>query len=167
MHLRRLVPSDATAYQSLRLAALQDSPSAFGSSYEEECDTPLATIAAHMAPDSGRYRFGAFDGEQLVGVVGFARESAPKLRHKGFIRGMYVAPTHRARGAGRQLLEQALDCAAAMEGLRRLTLTVTAGNASAQGLYLAKGFTVFGHEPCGLYADGAYYDVIHMALIIS
>jgi len=167
MLIRRLVPSDASAYQSLRLAALRESPSAFGSSFEEECDTALATIAAHMAPDSGRYRFGAFDGDQLVGVVGFGRESAPKLRHKGFIRGMYVAPTHRAQGAGRQLLEQALDCAASMEGLRQLTLTVTAGNASALGLYQAKGFRVFGHEPCGLFVDGAYYDIIHMALLIS
>ncbi len=167
MLIRRLVPSDAAAYQSLRLAALRESPSAFGSSYQEECDTALSTIAAHMAPDSGRNRFGAFDGDELVGVVGFARESALKSRHKGYLRGMYVAPGHRAQGVGRLLLEQALALAASMEGLRQLTLTVTAGNGAALDLYQAKGFTVFGHEPCGLCVDGVSYDVIHMVLLIS
>lgn len=82
MLIRRLVPSDASAYQALRLAALRESPSAFSSSYEEECTTPIATIGGHMAPDSGRYRFGAFDGAELAGVVGVGREDATKLRRR-------------------------------------------------------------------------------------
>lgn len=165
MHIRRLVPSDASAYQALRLAALRECPSAFGSSYEEECETALSVIAAHMAPGSGRNRFGAFDGDELVGVVGFGCESAPKLRHKGFIRGMYVAPTHRAKGVGRQLLDHALAFAAGVGGLRQLTLDVTAGNASALALYQAKGFIEFGREPCALFADGVFHDTIHMVLL--
>ena len=86
---RRLIPTDAAAWQSLRLTALRDSPSAFSASYEEECDTQLAAIAAHMAPGSGRYRFGAFDGAELIGVAGTGRESGPKVAHKAFIRGVY------------------------------------------------------------------------------
>ena len=60
--IRRLVPLDAAAYQALRLMALHDAPTAFSATYAGECDTPLVTIAHQMAPESGRNRFGAFDG---------------------------------------------------------------------------------------------------------
>ncbi|MDQ1817143.1 GNAT family N-acetyltransferase [Massilia sp. CCM 9210] len=162
MQIRRLAPSDASAFQSLRLASLQECPSAFSSSYEEECDTPLSTIEAHMAPDSGRNRFGAFDGAELVGIVGVGRESAPKLRHKGFVRGMVVAPAWRNKGVGRQLLAHALAFADAMPGLRQVTLTLTAGNAAALALYESMGFRIFGHEPRALCVDGVFYDDVYM-----
>ncbi|MDQ1920369.1 GNAT family N-acetyltransferase [Massilia pseudoviolaceinigra] len=162
MQIRRLVPSDASAFQSLRLASLQECPSAFSASYEEECDTPLSTIEAHMAPDSGRNRFGAFDGAELVGIVGVGRESAPKLRHKGFVRGMVVAPAWRNKGVGRQLLAHALGFADAMPGLRQVTLTLTAGNAAALALYESMGFRIVGHEPRALCVDGVFYDDVHM-----
>ena len=40
--VRRLTPSDAPAYQALRLRAFHDHPEAFTSSYEEEVSKPLA-----------------------------------------------------------------------------------------------------------------------------
>ena len=167
MLIRRLVPSDAVAYQSLRLAALRESPTAFSSSYEEECDTPLSTIEAHMAPDSGRNRFGAFDGADLVAVVGVGREGARKVHHNGFIGGMFVAPAWRDKGLGRQLLEQALAFADAMPGLHQVTLTVTAGNAAAVTLYESMGFVVFGRAPDALLVDGVSYDDIQMVRAVK
>jgi ribosomal protein S18 acetylase RimI-like enzyme len=166
MLIRHLVPSDAAAYQSLRLAALRESPSAFGSSYEEECDSPLATVEAYLDPNADRCKFGAFDGDDLVGIIGVAREGGRKVRHKGFIRGMYVAPSHRAKGIGKQLLERGLAFAMAMEGLRQVTLSVTAGNASAIAMYETMGFKAFGHEPEALYVDGVFYGNVHMVLSV-
>ncbi|HEX8612724.1 MAG TPA: GNAT family N-acetyltransferase [Telluria sp.] len=162
MHIRRLVPADAPAYQSLRLAALRECPTAFSSSYEQECGTPLSAIEAHMAPDSGRNRFGAFDNQELVGVVGVGREAAPKLHHKGFVGGMVVAPAWRNKGVGRQLLAHALAFADAMPGLRQVTLTLTAGNAAGLALYASMGFRVFGQEPRALCVEGVFYDTIYM-----
>lgn len=162
MRVRRLVPSDAPAYQALRLAALRDSPSAFSSSYQEECETPLALIEGQMAPGAERVRLGAFDGAELVGVAGVGRENAIKVRHKAFIRGMYVAPAHRGKGVARQLMAQALACAGALDGVRQIVLAVTAGNASAQALYESMGFTVYGREPDALLVDGVFYDDLQM-----
>jgi ribosomal protein S18 acetylase RimI-like enzyme len=162
MLIRRLVPTDALAFRTLRLAALQECPSAFSASYEEECATPLSAIEANLAPESGRNLFGAFDGDELAGMVGVGRESAPKLRHKASIRAMYVAPGHRGKGAGKQLFAHALAFAEAMPGLRHVTLVVTAGNDTAIALYQANGFTVYGHEPGALFADGMFYDDIYM-----
>ena len=162
MPIRRLQPPDAAAFLSLRLASLQDCPSAFSSSFEEERETPLATIEARFAPGSGRNLFGAFDGDALAGFVGVGRDDTLKTRHKAFIRGMYVAPAHRGKGLGRQLLEHAMAFCAGMEGVRQLLLTVTAGNDTALAMYEALGFSVYGREPRALLVDGVYYDDLHM-----
>ncbi len=167
MLIRRLVSSDAKPYQTLRLAALREYPSAFCSSYEEECDTPLATIAGHMAPGSGRNRFGAFDGDELVGMLGVGRDNSPKLRHKAFIRGVYVAPSHRGTGLGRQLMEQALVFAASMEGVHQIGLVVTASNVAAVTLYQTLGFESFGLEQRALLVDGVFYDDLYMVRNIA
>ncbi len=164
MLIRRLLPTDALAFQTLRLAALRDAPTAFSSSHEDECDTPLATIESNLAQ---RNLFGAFEGNVLAGMVGVGRESAPKLRHKGYIRAMYVAGEHRGKGAGRQLFEHALVFAASLEGLRQLSLVVTAGNAPAIGLYESMGFSIYGTEPCALFADGVFHDNVLMARLLD
>lgn len=162
MLIRRLDPLDAPAFLALRLAALCECPTAFSSSYEEECDTPGSEIERRLSPDSGRFMFGAFDGTALVGMLGLGREEGNKVRHKGFIRAVYVVPSHRAQGIARLLIEHALDTAMTLEGLQQLTLSVTAGNAVAQGLYQSLGFAVFGHAPRALFVAGAYHDDIYM-----
>ena len=159
MLIRRLLAADASVFQALRLAALRDAPSAFSSSYEEECDTALATIEANLA---SRNLFGAFDGTALAGMVGVGRDKGSKLQHKGYIAAMYVAGEHRGKGAGRFLLEHALAFAEAMDGLRQLTLVVTAGNAPAISLYESMGFVVYGTEPGALFADGVFHDSVLM-----
>ena len=159
MLIRRLLASDARSFQALRLAALRDAPYAFSSSYEEECDTALATIENNLA---ARNLFGAFDGPALAGMVGVGREKGPKLQHKGYIAAMYVAGEHRGKGAGRLLLEHALAFGASMDGLRQLSLVVTAGNAPAIALYESLGFVVYGTEPGALFADGVFHDNVLM-----
>ncbi|MCU6501359.1 GNAT family N-acetyltransferase [Rugamonas sp. A1-17] len=167
MLIRRLVSSDAAAFQPLRLAGLRSSSSAFGSSYQEECDTPLLTIEARLAPDSGRNMFGAFDGDKLVGIVGVGRETALKARHKAYVRAMYVAESHRGCGVGRQLMEHALAFAATLEGVQRVTISVTAGNAEAIGLYESLGFVEFGREPESMIVDGRFHDEIMMSRALA
>jgi ribosomal protein S18 acetylase RimI-like enzyme len=164
MTIRRLISADAAALQSLRLAALRESPASFSSSYEEECETPLATIEQNLATESGRTTFGAFAGSELVGMVGVGREPERKLVHKGFVRSMYVAPAHRGKGLGRQLLQEALSFASSMKGLRLVTLSVTADNEQAVALYESAGFKAFGREPDALLVNEILHDEMHMVL---
>ncbi len=162
MLVRRLVSQDASEYRALRLTALQESPASFGSSFEEECDRPLVDFAA-LVGDSGESAFfGAFRDARLVGSVGFGRRSGLKERHKGFIRGMYVAPSARGQGIGRALLARALDFAATMPNLQQVTLTVNASNLPAIRLYTVAGFQQYGLEPKALFVGGTYHDEINM-----
>ena len=163
MLIRRLISADAAAFQALRLFALRECPTAFSSSYEEECATPLSVIEGYFAPASGRHFFGVFDGEQLAGMIGVGRETMHKVRHKASIRGMYVAPGQRGKGAGKLLLDAALAFVASMKGVSQLNLTVTADNAAAIALYVSHGLHVYGREPAGLCIDGVMLDNLHMA----
>lgn len=162
--IRRLLPADAAAFHTLRLAGLQDTPSAFGSSWEEEHDLPLATLQGRLAEQADRGVFGAFDGERLVGLVALGRESMRKLQHKGMIWGMYVAPEARGQGVARALMDQALALARSVESLRQVNLCVNAANGPALRLYESLGFVAYGHERGAMCVDGVLHDEIHMAL---
>ncbi|PRZ12629.1 ribosomal protein S18 acetylase RimI-like enzyme [Laceyella sediminis] len=110
MVIRLLRETDAEAYRDVRLRALQESPEAFGSSYEEETQWTVAQFAEKLAVTPERWMLGAFDGKgKLVGVIGWYRGARLKIRHKSHIVAVYVEPEHRGKGIAKQLLSQAID----------------------------------------------------------
>jgi hypothetical protein len=78
IEIRRLTSADAAAYQMVRLAGLQEMPTAFAASYEEERGWSLSTYEQRLDAKADRGTFGAFDGPKLVGIVTLGRESMPK-----------------------------------------------------------------------------------------
>ena len=80
MQIRRLTPSDARAFQASRLRALQDAPSAFGSSYEEEREFSASVIEGRLALRADRGPFGAFVDSELVGLVALRARAMPRPR---------------------------------------------------------------------------------------
>lgn len=162
MQVRELGPDDASAFQALRLAALQECPSAFASSYAEECETPVDVVAQRLIAKEDRCVVGAWIGTDVVGMLGLKRENAPKLAHKAYLWGMYVAPIARRRGIGRKLIAEALSRAAGMGGVRQVKLGVNAANAQAIALYEVAGFRSFGVERGFMLVDGVLHDEIMM-----
>lgn len=167
MHIRRLAPSDAAAFQSLRLEGLREAPAAFTASFEEESALPLSEIERRLLPVPGRHCFGAFDGEALVATARVERDSSAKQSHRAHIRGVYVALSHRGQGVARRLLARCLQCAASLHGVSHVNLAVTAGNAPAQRLYESMGFKAWGCEPAALVVGGVLYDEIPMSMQLA
>jgi GNAT superfamily N-acetyltransferase len=166
--IRLLEASDAEAFHQLRLEGLRESAPAFGSSYEEECDRPIAAVAERLSRDPAEsFVLGAIESSgALVGVVGFYRGNRRKDRHKGHVWGMVVAPQVRGRGVGRALLESLIGRARDIEGLASLHLSVTLGQDAARRLYLSCGFDPYGLELDALRVEGVSYDQEHMVLVI-
>jgi ribosomal protein S18 acetylase RimI-like enzyme len=162
IQVRMLSSQDAARFQRLRLEALLDSPAAFSSSYEEERDNDTESVARRISPDDRRAVFGAFDGDELVGFMGFRRGGERKREHKADIWGVYVTPRYRQRGVGRQLIGRVIAHAAASPGIRYVNLGVNAANAQAIALYKAAGFRPYGVEQAFLVVDGVEQDEIHM-----
>lgn len=162
MEIRRLHPSDAPAYRTLRLRALWEHPEAFTSSYAEDERQPLEVSQRRLA-DGDNFFWGAFEASELCGMVGLEREQRAKNRHKGTVVGMYVAAEYTGRGIGQALID-ALLAGARHEGLQLLVLTVTEGDGPALRLYERAGFRSFGIEPNAIQVDGHAYAKNHMVL---
>jgi len=111
--IRQLQPGDVEAYRALRLAALAESPEAFGSDVGTESASPVEAFAHTLR--SG-YVAGAFAGEQLVAIAGFRAMDREKMRHRGDIWGVYVAPDARGTGVGRRVMEHILEHARSGRG---------------------------------------------------
>jgi ribosomal protein S18 acetylase RimI-like enzyme len=167
MDIRTLQATDAAIFQVLRLDALCECPSSFSSSYEEERHIPLSRVGERLAPAPERAVFGAFENSVLIGTVGLRQERARKLAHKAVIWGVYVAPEYRRRGVGRLLMEHTLAHAAAMPGLRQVTLGANSANPASIALYRSVGFEPFGLEKGFLLVDGVLYDEIHMTRVLA
>jgi ribosomal protein S18 acetylase RimI-like enzyme len=163
MKIRILNGNDADAYRKIRLEGLKNSPEAFGSSYEEEQLDPIDLYKSRLESDTA-YTFGAFEKEELAGVVTLVKETKAKLKHKASIFAMYVSPDYRGRGIGKKLMAEVVIKAQEFVDTEQLQLSVVSTNQSAKQLYTSFGFTVYGHEKRALKADGIYYDEDHMVL---
>jgi ribosomal protein S18 acetylase RimI-like enzyme len=78
----------------------------------------------------------ASDAGELVGSVMAGYEG-----HRGWINYLAVAPAHRRRGLGRQLMREAEERLAAV-GCPKINLQVRAGNADVLAFYEAIGYRV-------------------------
>jgi ribosomal protein S18 acetylase RimI-like enzyme len=163
MHLRQLQDTDMEIYCALRLSSLRESPHAFTNSYEEFSQRTLDSIAQQFRSHEN-FTLGAFEDDRLVGMVGFYRESALKLRHKGYIVSMYVLPEYRARGIARTLLIEAIDRAKRLPDLKQLLLGVVETQTAAKRLYESLDFVAYGREPDAVKIGDEYFDEEFMLL---
>jgi RimJ/RimL family protein N-acetyltransferase len=154
--IRPLQPSDAQAYQDLRLEALRTSPEAFGSSYEEEAPLALETIRARMPSSDPNAIFGAFAGEDLIGMAGFAVYERLKARHKGVMWGVFVQPEWRKQRVGKALVQHVIDHAS--RHVIMLEAAVGLTNESARRTYHGLGFKPYGIERKAIRIGDIFHD---------
>jgi len=133
IEIRRVRAEEWRELRDLRLEALQDSPDAFWTLYEEAVERSDAewhewtTFPCHVALEDGR----------LVGMVAaFAHEDDPRTAE---LIAMFVTPAARGRGIGTALVDAQLVWARA-EGFERVSLMVNVERTSAYRLYERSGF---------------------------
>lgn len=165
MIIRRLVPQDAESYLTLRLKALQNSPDAFGSTYEEEKDYPVDKYKIRFQSEDS-FTFGAFENDELVGMITLVKEQRIKLCHKANIVAMYVSPEKRGSGFGKALLKEAIRMSKELQCIEQVYLTVLTTNEVAKILYSSLGFEIFATEKRALKLDGIYFDEDLMVLFL-
>ncbi len=163
--IRPLTRDDAPAWRALRLEALTNHPTAFGSSHEEFSQIGLDEVAQRIPPAGGDdVLFGVFAGGELCGCAGFARQLHMKGRHKGLMWGVYLRPMLRGKGVGEALVDRVIAHAA--RHVEILNCSVNPENRGARSLYLSRGFTVYGREPRALRTGGRDHDEELLALIL-
>lgn len=145
--LHQITPQMALSYKSVRLRALQDTPSAFGSTYLRESAFTDEEWNVRARNLDGRRAVGylAFDQDAHWGIAAcFLDEVNPLKAH---LVSMWVAPEYRKEGVGRLLVE-AIAAWAKGRGAQDLQLMVTSGNHAAIEFYKRIGFSMTGRtEP--------------------
>jgi RimJ/RimL family protein N-acetyltransferase len=161
--LRSVEREEYGLYWPLRLEALRTHPEAFGASYEISSQLSVSEVQDRIHNEPDDYILGAFtpDGT-LAGIMGFKREYGLKLRHKGFIWGVYVSPAHRGQGLASLMLTEVLERGSQLDNLKQINLSVVTANAAARRLYERHGFETYGIERHALEVEGQVYDEAHM-----
>jgi ribosomal protein S18 acetylase RimI-like enzyme len=158
--LRRLTADDTDAFREIRLEGLRRYPESFGSDHRDERAQPPEWFRARIADHAV---FGAFvEEEVLAGVAGLHVPAGVKVKHKGFLWGMYVRPIARGTGVAAGLLNQVIDHARGV--VEEIKLEVSPDNAAALRLYESAGFTVYAREPQALKIGDVYHDSLFMRL---
>ena len=125
---------------------------------------PLKSVTAFVEGniERGCPQLVALDGDRVVGWSDVIPHRRIGFSHGGVL-GMGVRASHRRRGIGRRLLSAALAAARDL-GLLRVELEVYASNAAAISLYEKTGFRHEGRKTKARLFNGAFDDVLPMAL---
>jgi GNAT superfamily N-acetyltransferase len=144
--IERIVPSQWQLLRELRLAALLDSPAAFGQSHAEASGQPEADWRAAAAVASAGDRRAWFiardDTAAAVGLVQARRRPPTDC----LLFSMWVAPAARRAGTGARLVDTVADWGRGW-GARRVVLWVLAANEPALRFYDRIGFRVIDAGP--------------------
>lgn len=165
--MKPLCPGDASVLILLRREALETSPLAFGASLQDDKALSHEFLRTSLADPQSSVVVGLFDRVDLVGMVGIVRATQEKRRHRAGIWGMYVTPRARGRGAGRRLLEAAIEVARSWAGVEQVHLSVTETSVEAWRLYESAGFREWGREPRSVLWEGRYVEEIHLVLSVQ
>ena len=136
--VRRLMEDNHVELRALRLRALAEEPTAFGSTHAREEAFPESEWRSRLRPD-GNPHYGGFDGTgALVGLCVGALD--PVDPHVADLLAMWVDPPSRGTGLAADLVRSVITWAS-QQGCRTIRLHVTDGNARAEALYRRLGFT--------------------------
>jgi ribosomal protein S18 acetylase RimI-like enzyme len=161
----RAGPPDWATLREVRLAALADSPAAFGSTVERE----RAFDEAEWRRRAALPWFLAWHGDEPVGIVAALSLTRPADGDPDPSWGLFsmrVAPAFRGRGVAEQLAAAVVKHARG-EGAARLILWVADGNDRARAFYLRLGFRPTGARQTYQRQDGTELHENELALDFS
>jgi RimJ/RimL family protein N-acetyltransferase len=112
----------------------------------------------------GYPQFIALSGGEVVGWCDVTGKPRPIHAHVGVL-GMGLLPPYRGQGIGTRLIARTLTAARGF-GWSRVELTVREDNVNAIALYRKFGFVTEGLQRYAVKVDGAYANLMLMALLL-
>ena len=136
--IHRFTADEWQRARSIRLRALQDTPDAFGATYERDVAITEERWRSRLGSEESATFVALVDGKDVGLVAGAAYDSDAGLYS------MWVAPEARGQGVGDALVE-AVIAWARQRGHAKLYLDVGDENRAAIALYSRHGFEPTGH----------------------
>lgn len=148
--IRTIWPNDWEEYKRLRLEWLQDTPEAFGGTYEQEIEREDREWIERLAkPD--RKTMGVYVDDKLVAIMtmlqGLHFPDNTSDMNYNFLAGVYTDPPYRGTGTSFKLLQSLLDYTKKYSPAKRCLLCVNSKQYDAlipaQKLYEKVGFRIY------------------------
>lgn len=139
----RITPGNVSTFKDVRLRALLDTPSAFGSTYASEIELSDAEWTRRAVRWNGELGIGflAIDDGIGCGIVGSMLDEDDATC--ATLLSMWTAPTHRRRGVARRLVDEVVAWARTRD-VAAIRLMVTSSSTGAVSFYEQLGFTSTG-----------------------
>jgi ribosomal protein S18 acetylase RimI-like enzyme len=147
-------------YKKIRLDALKNEPSVFGSSFEEENE-----FTEELWKQRSLSALIAYSNSKPIGLLVYIISNRIKTKHVATIYSVYVNKGYRGQGVGKRLLKEALDNIKRNLGVIKVDLAVNPEQISAVKLYENIGFKAVGCLSKEVYVDNKFYDQLLMELI--
>lgn len=143
IRIERITRENLQFFVSVRLNALSESPSAFGSTYAREVAFTESDWIARLERWNGEKGVGflAMDGGVGCGIAGGLLD-LEDTTHAQLV-SMWTAPTHRRHGVGKLLVDAVVEWAKSRK-IKTLTLMVVETNGPAIRFYEKLGFAKTG-----------------------
>lgn len=159
--IKWLKPDDWEIFRNLRLEAISEDQSAFGTSFEEDRAQPEEIWRERIV----NTLFAFVDGVP-AGLVGHVRQPRIKQRHIVHVVGFYVKPEYRGMGIGNQLLKVMMDKIRSYPGVTKVSLGVNTPQLAALKIYQNFGFEIVGELKREFKVGDTYYDMLLMDLFL-
>lgn len=137
LKIRKLVTGDEAVLREIRLMALLDSPSAYGSTYEREHQYVEDDWRNRLARNDAVTLVSEQDDGVAIGLVTGAIDD--DFAEIGWLLSMWVNPAMRGIGVAGQLIDEVITWSK-LQNCTSIRLQVTDGNTSAERAYLKRGF---------------------------
>jgi ribosomal protein S18 acetylase RimI-like enzyme len=161
IEIKKLTSDRWNDLKKLRLEALKNEPTAFGSSFEEEVDAPKEEWQRKI----GNTIFALHNG-QPVGMMVYVFSNRLKMKHIADIHAVYVNPDFRNRGIGNMMFSKTLSLIKENAQIRKIKLTVNPEQNQAVSLYKKHGFEMTGISKKELFFDRKFYDEMLMEMML-
>ena len=135
--IRKLVSGDESVLRDIRLRALLDSPSAYGSIYEHEYQFADDDWRNRLARNDAATLVSERDDGVAIGLVTGAIDD--DFADISWLLSMWVDPTIRGNDVAGQLIDEVIAWSK-LQNCTSIHLQVTDGNISAERAYLKRGF---------------------------
>lgn len=169
--IRDIGPNDREEYKRLRLEWLQDTPEAFGGTYEQESEREDREWIERLAK-ADRKTMGVYVDEKLVAIMtmmqGLYFPDGTADMDYNFLAGVYTDPAYRGTGTSLRLLQELLAYTKAHFPAKKCLLCVNSKKYDtlipAQKLYEKAWFRMYENEEL-LHRFGEKLHKMHMMLL--
>jgi len=164
--VRELNENDYLEFRALRQSHLDNEPQSVGTVAKDFKEAPKEKVIAllHKPIDSQNFIMGSFVGRELVGMLGFKRDTRKSsILHKATLWGYYVKEEHRNQGVGRSLALEVMNRGKTLDWCEMIRVMISSTDKSAIHIAKSLGFEHYGTERKSRKINGQYFDDCYFA----